>query len=82
MTGIPAEASKQYSAAYTTHYTERDFHLAFCQYVDLINLYPSSLEARYARTQIENLVKALIPDDELLLALVHLLEGKFESMNS
>jgi hypothetical protein len=82
MTGIPAEASKQYSAAYKTHYTEQDFHLAFCQYVDLIDCYPSSLEANYARTQIENIVKVLIPDDELLSALVLLLEMKFASMNS
>ena len=82
MTGIPAEACKQYSAAYESHYTDQNFYLAFCKYLDLINMYPSSIEAKYARTQIENLVKVLIPGDELLTALVQLLEQKFESKNS
>ena len=57
MTRLPAEASKQYSEAYATHYTERDTHLAFCQYLDLIEMYPNSLEANQARTQVENIGK-------------------------
>lgn len=81
MSGIPAEAGKKYAAAYETHYTQQNFHSAFCQYVDLIDLYPDSLEAKYARTQLDNIVKALIPDDERLSSLVQLLERKFESMN-
>ncbi len=81
MTGIPAESSKQYTVAYDTHYTEQDLREALNKYVVLIDKYPHSVEAEYARTQIQNIVKAVVPDDELLSSLVQLLRSRFESMN-
>ena len=81
MREIPAESSKQYTIAYETHYTDRDLREALNKYVALIDMYPNSVEAEYARTQIENIAKVVVPDDELLSALVQLLHSRFESMN-
>ncbi|MFN3194127.1 MAG: hypothetical protein ACE361_26700 [Aureliella sp.] len=81
MTGIPAEPSKLYAVAYEAHYTEQDFREALNKYVVLIDLYSNSVEAEYARTQIQNMVKTVVPTDELLSSLVQLLQSRFESRN-
>ncbi len=73
MTRTRTEPSKQYSVAYETHYTEQDLREAVNQCVGLIDMHPNSVEAEYSRTQIQNIVKAVVPDDELLSSLVQLL---------
>ena len=82
MTGSHAVPSKQYSVAYEMHYTDHDLHAALDQYVDLIDMHPDSVEAEYSRIQIQNIVKTVVPADELLSSLVQLLRRRFESMDN
>ena len=70
------EAARQYTAAYAAHYVERDLPLALQLYKKLIASNSSAQEADYSRTQIQNIVNAVAPKQELLdaqmaLALAH-----------
>jgi len=61
-------AAQSYAAAYASHYAERDYPAALRAYDQLIALHPGAAEAEYARTQIRNIVKSVIPAKELLAA--------------
>lgn len=61
-------AARSYADAYASHYTELDYPAALRSYDQLIALHPSAPEAGYARTQIRNIVKSVIPERELLAA--------------
>jgi hypothetical protein len=63
-----SEAAQQYAEAHAAHYAERDLLGALRSYDQLIALHPSAPEAEYARTQIRNIVKSVIPAKELLAA--------------
>jgi hypothetical protein len=63
-----AAAAQSYADAHASHYTERDYPAALRSYDQLIALHPSAPEAEYARTQIRNIVKSVIPAKELLAA--------------
>ena len=70
------EANRQYAAPYATHYTEHDLPSAMGLYKQVMASHPSDPEAEYSRVQIQNIVKAVVPKQELLdaqmdLALVH-----------
>ena len=75
----PTEASRQYAAAYAAHYTERDLPLAFQLYKALMASHPSSQEANYAQMQVQNLINAVVPKQELLDAQIYLLLIHFKS---
>ena len=69
-----------YAAAYTAHYSERDLAAALQLYRELIAERPNAPEAAYSRAQIQNIINAVVPAQELLdaqiaLALVRL-DGK------
>jgi hypothetical protein len=71
------EAGRQYAAAYAAHYTGRDLRLAVQLYMQVIASHPSGKEAGYSRMQVQNIVNAVVPKQELLdaqteLALAHL----------
>jgi hypothetical protein len=73
----PTEASRQYAAAYAAHYQGRDLPTALQLYTQVRASHPEAPEAGYSRTQIQNIVKTVVPDQESLaahieLALVHL----------
>jgi hypothetical protein len=61
-------AEQSYADAHASHYAERDYPVALRSYDQLIALHPSAPEAEYARTQIRNIVKSVIPAKELLAA--------------
>ena len=65
-------AARSYAAAYAAHYSERDLATALQLYRDLIDSHANALGAGYARTRIQNIVKALIPAEDLLDAQVEL----------
>ena len=72
----PTAASRQYAVAYAAHYTGRDLPLALQLYKNLMVSHPSAQETNYARMQIQNIVNAVVPKQELLdaqmeLVLVH-----------
>ncbi len=71
------EAAREYAAAYAAHYSERDLAMALQLYKKIIGSHASAREAGYSRTQIQNIVNAVVPEQELLdaqmeLALVRL----------
>ncbi len=68
---IPA-ADRAYAAAHAAHYSQRDLAAALRLYRDLIAARPNAPEARYSRTQIQNIVDTVVPAQELLDAQVGL----------
>jgi hypothetical protein len=54
--------------AHASHYAERDYPAALRSYDQLIALHPGAPEAEYARTQMRNIAKSVIPAKELLAA--------------
>lgn len=74
----PTEAGRQYAEAYAAHYTGRDLPLALQLYKKLIASHPSVQEAGYARMQIQNIVNAVVPKQELLDAQIELVLACFE----
>jgi hypothetical protein len=71
------EAAREYAAAYTAHYSERDLVKALRLYKKIMASHASAPEAGYSRTQVQNIVHAVVPVQELLdahleLALAHL----------
>jgi hypothetical protein len=74
------EAKRQYAAAHAVHYTEHDLPSAMRLYKQVMASYPSGPEAEYSRVQIQNIVNAVVPKQELLdaqmeLALTHFEDG-------
>ena len=71
------EAGREYAAAYAAHYKGRDLPVALQLYKKVMASHPSTQEAGYSRTQVQNIVNAVVPKQELLdaqieLALAHL----------
>jgi hypothetical protein len=52
--------------AHKAHYSERDLATALQLYKELMASHAGSPEARYARTQIQNIVEVVVPEQELL----------------
>jgi hypothetical protein len=76
-TGL-AEAIQQYAAAYTAHYTTKALHEALELYRGVIAEHPNTEEAKYSRSQIQNIVNAVVPKQELSDAQVDLALAHFE----
>jgi hypothetical protein len=74
------EAGQQYATAYAAHYTTKDLHEALELYKGVMAAHPNTREAEYSRSQIQNIVNAVVPKQELFdaqvdLALAHLEHG-------
>ena len=76
------ETGRQYAAAYTAQYTARDLPAALQLYLKLIKSYPDAREASYARTQVQNIINTVVPEEELLDAEVVLAVAQFEHQGS
>lgn len=61
-----------YAAAYAAHYSERNLATALRLYMELIASRPNAPEAEYSRAQIQNIVHAVVPAQELLDAQIGL----------
>jgi len=72
------EAGRQYAAAYAAHYTERDLPVALRLYIKVVASHPSAREADYSRMQVQNIVNAVVPQQEILYAQIELALGHFE----
>ena len=75
------DPSQRYHAAYKEHYGTKDLGKALGLYRGIISSDPDTREADYSRSQIENIVKAVVPKDELFdaqvsRALAHLAPAK------
>ena len=67
--------SQKYSTAYTAHYTEQNLSLALRLYQELMTSHPNEPEAEYSRVQIQNIVHAVVPKQDLLDAQLALLNA-------
>jgi len=74
----PIEAGLAYAAAYAAHYSQRDLATALHLYRDVIAAHPNAREAGYSRTQIQNIVNALVPAQDLLDAQLNLALARLE----
>jgi hypothetical protein len=77
-TTAPTAANRLYAAAYAAHYTERDLPSALRLYKQVMASHPSEPEAENARVQIQNIVNAVVPKQELLDAEMVLAATHFE----
>ena len=75
--GRQTETAQQYAAAYAAHYTERDLPGALRRYVNVIAAYPNEQEADFSRAQVQNIVNAVVPTQELFDAQVNLAAAHF-----
>ena len=71
------DAGRQYAAAHAAHYVARDLPLALQLYQAVLASNPSTKQADYSRTQVQNLVNAVIPKQELLEAQMDLAVAHF-----
>ena len=69
---VSTEAGRQYAAAHDAQYTTKDLHEALGLYRDVMAAHPDTQEAEYSWTQIHNIVKSVVPKQELLDAQVKL----------
>ena len=74
----PTEANREYATAYATHYTEHDLPAAMRLYKQVMVSHPNDPEAEYSRVQIQNIVNAVVPKQELLDAQMELALNHFE----
>ena len=70
-------AGLEYAAAYAAHYTEHDLPLALQRYNKLLASHPNAQEASYSRVQVQNIVNAVVPKQELLNAQMELVLAHF-----
>ena len=72
------EAGQQYAAAHAAHYTTKDLREALELYAGILAAHPNTQEAGYSRSQIQNIVNAVVPRQELFDAQVVLAMAHFE----
>ena len=75
---VLTEAGQQYAAAYAAHYTTKDLHEALELYKAVMAAHPKTQEAEYSRSQIQNIVNALVPKQDLFDAQADLALAQFE----
>jgi hypothetical protein len=75
---LSEEAGQQYATAYDTHYTTKDIHRAFTLYEDIIAAHPDTKEAGYSRSQVQNIVNAVVPEKEIMDSLMKLARIHFD----
>ena len=78
--GATEEAARDYAVAYAAHYSQRDLVRALHLYKKLIASHASARQAGYSRSQIRNIVKVVVPEQELLDAEVELALGCLEQL--
>jgi hypothetical protein len=72
------EAGRQYEAAYAAHYKGHDLPVALQLYGKVVASHPGAKEADYSRMQVQNIVNAVVPKQELLDAQIELARAHLE----
>ena len=72
------DTAREYAAAYAAHYSERDLAKALRLYQRIMASHASAPEAGYSRTQVQNIVHAVVPEQELLDAQIELALARLE----
>ena len=71
-------ASRAYDKAHDAQYATKNLNEALGLYEGVLAAYPDTLEAEYSRTQMHNIVKSVVPADDLLAAEVELTHDTLE----
>lgn len=58
-------SGQQYADAYEKHYGQKDQHGALLAYKGIVTEHPDSREAGYSRSQIQNIMRNVVPGDIL-----------------
>jgi hypothetical protein len=61
----PTEVSQRYAAAHAAHYETKDLREALELYKGVLAAHPDTQEAGYSRSQIQNIIKEVVPEREL-----------------
>ena len=72
------EAGRKYSIAYDAQYTTKDIHKAFTLYADIIAAHPNTEEDGYSKSQVQNIVNAVVSKKKNMDSLLELLRIHFE----
>ena len=72
------ETGRQYAAAYAAHYIGCDLPVALQLYLKVMASHLGTQEAGYSKAQVENIIKTIVPEQELLDAQVELAVAHFE----
>lgn len=74
----PSEATRLYTTAYAAHYETKDLGNALVLYRGVMAAHPDSQEAAYSRSQVQNIVRTVVPEHELFDAQFDLAMAKFQ----
>jgi len=75
---LSTEVSRQYASAYDAHYTAKAIHKAFALYEHIIADHPDTREAGYSRSQVQNIVNAVVPKKKIMDSLLELARIHFD----
>jgi hypothetical protein len=67
---VMTQAGQQYAVAHAAHYETKALREALELYKGVLAAHPDTQEAGYARAQIQNIIKEVIPEQELFEAQV------------
>ena len=73
-----AVADQNYTKAHDMHYKTKDLPEAFKLYRSIIADYPETKDAGYSLSQVQNIVNAVVPKQEVMDSLVALTLAHFE----
>jgi len=71
---------QQYALAYGLHYESENLKQAFEQYKHILLEFPDTPEAGYARSQIQHIVNAMVPREEILESQMKLATAAFDQI--
>ncbi|MBW1783955.1 MAG: hypothetical protein JRL30_24850 [Deltaproteobacteria bacterium] len=71
-------ADQDYTKAHDMHYKTKDLPKAFKLYRGIIDDYPETKESGYSLSQVQNIVNAVVPKQEVMNALAALTLAHFE----
>jgi hypothetical protein len=71
-------ADQDYTKAHDMHYKTKDLPKAFKLYRDIIADYPETKEAGYSLSQVQNIVNAVVPKQDVMDAIAALTIAHFE----
>ena len=75
---LSTEASRQYASAYDAHYMTKEIDKAFALYERIIAAHPDTREAGYSRSQVQNIVNAVVPKKKIMDSLLELARIHFD----
>jgi hypothetical protein len=77
---ILGEATRDHATACATHYSQRDLTGALHLYTRLIAAHESTPESGYSISQVQNIVKSVVPAHALLDAQIELALARLEQL--